>query len=372
MQDSLKKILSDRKNLNEGDVVITKMNGKLKSKYILHSVAPTWHNFLNLHGNRNHKSFELLLEKTISNVLDKINELNLKSIAFPSISMSSTPPSNIGCDAFDLPIELFVHTIFMQLIDFEIKSNEKRIECLITSLERDKLQKICDLFINYFDMYSLSGWALPVSPLATLMKDLNIEDDTESEKTNLTSDLPSSNTNKNKTIQNKSSRNTEAKSSSLRNSSGDLSCLFCQKDETDSNSLIQCGNQTCLGSFCLACISNFLKAQKTDKCPSCKLPIIENEILKSLSTVTKEYLPFNTVSNNLDDLYDSRVNRKKNQSSLINQPQIYPKINEGEIYVRKINKSCEGYEQVKSLLITFEIPDGVFKFNPDNKVSKLS
>jgi hypothetical protein len=142
----------------------------------------------------------------------------------------------------------------------------------------------------------------------------------------------------------------------------------------------------------LDCISNFLKAQNTIKCPSCKSPIVEENILKNVNksnpnaaklttTLSTQSLlrtticddgikkKYNSNTNDFDNTFVKKTNCKNQSNNPMPNSLVYPTINVGEIYVRKINKSCEGYESVKSLLITFEIPDGIFKRKSENIVS---
>jgi O-acetyl-ADP-ribose deacetylase (regulator of RNase III) len=210
MQDACKRIIrQDRNNvlLREGEVVFTKTYGKLKSKYVLHSVAPTWTKYLmSLNSSSSESSpsvslsspssstsssssssnynkqdqyqnqqqhisvnaescekFEITLEQSFSNLLRQAHDpkLQLTSLAIPVMSTS------MG-GAFDIPLELCAHTLYTQLVDFnltnELNKNLKTI--CITSLECNTVRVLCDIFSNYTECYSESSWAIPVSPIS--------------------------------------------------------------------------------------------------------------------------------------------------------------------------------------------------------------
>ena len=212
MQDACKRIIrQDRNNvlLREGEVVFTKTYGKLKSKYVLHSVTPTWTKFLtSLNSSSSESSpsvslsspssstssassssssssytnkqdqnqynhlamnaescekFEIALEQSFSNLLRQAHDpkLQLTSLAIPVMSTS------MG-GAFDIPLELCAHTLYTQLVDFnltnELNKNLKTI--CITSLECNTVRALCDIFSNYTECYSESSWAIPVSPIS--------------------------------------------------------------------------------------------------------------------------------------------------------------------------------------------------------------
>jgi O-acetyl-ADP-ribose deacetylase (regulator of RNase III) len=175
MQDACKTIIKhDRNNclLGDSQVVYTKSHGKLRSKYVLHSVAPTWSKYvLSLDsGPEEYEKFEPLLESTFVNILKLAHDytkLKLSSLAFPVSSSSSG-------GAFDVPLELWAHTLYTQLVEFQLNSSEPenltlRTIC-ITSLESSTVKVLCDIFSNYFDSYSESSWAMPLSPMSRLLQ----------------------------------------------------------------------------------------------------------------------------------------------------------------------------------------------------------
>jgi len=98
MVDACKRILKeDRKNvvLSDSEVVNTKSYGKLKAKYVIHTVAPTWSKYILNASNVNsggvgaesnlESKFEPLLEQTFTNIMKLAHDpkLKLNSIAFP-------------------------------------------------------------------------------------------------------------------------------------------------------------------------------------------------------------------------------------------------------------------------------------------------
>ncbi|RMF93154.1 MAG: O-acetyl-ADP-ribose deacetylase [Candidatus Schekmanbacteria bacterium] len=75
--EECKKIVSRIGRCPVGEAVITG-GGKLKAKYVIHTVGPIWHG-----GNRGEKE---LLEKCFENCIDLALKNGIKSIAFPAIS----------------------------------------------------------------------------------------------------------------------------------------------------------------------------------------------------------------------------------------------------------------------------------------------
>lgn len=196
MQDACKRIIrQDRNNtlLKDGEVVFTKTYGKLKSKYVLHSVAPIWDKYVtSLCGLSNESSpsvslsspsssssssssnykqesvessekFESLLDQTFFNLFKQAHDpkLQLMSLGIPVASTS------LG-GAFDIPLELCAHTLYTQLVDFKLTNDlNKNLKTIcITSLETDTVRVLCDMFSNYSECYLESRWALPLSPIS--------------------------------------------------------------------------------------------------------------------------------------------------------------------------------------------------------------
>jgi O-acetyl-ADP-ribose deacetylase (regulator of RNase III) len=102
MVDACKRILKeDRKNvvLSDSESVYTKSYGKLKAKYVIHTVAPTWSKYILNASNVNsgigaesnlESKFEPLLEQSFTNIMKLAHDpkLKLNSIAFPVASNS--------------------------------------------------------------------------------------------------------------------------------------------------------------------------------------------------------------------------------------------------------------------------------------------
>ena len=130
------------------------------------------------------------------------------------------------------------------------------------------------------------------------------------------------------------------------------------------------------------CIYKFLSKQNSKKCPSChqeidkdvliRLNIMNNNIninsnnrSSSSSSLSPTRLGNLNHTNHHNNNYHN-TNRKLNPNTYNNHKvqnhRNHPQngqITEGKIYVRKLEEPCEGYENAKSLLITFEIPDGI-------------
>lgn len=171
MQDACKKILLNQANhlLEDSQVCYTKSSGKLKSKYVLHAVCPTWTKCIleapsaEVNTQLSEK-FESLVEKTFFNIFKQAHdsELSLGSIAFPVSSNSSG-------GAFDLPLELFSHIFYTQLANFQAPSCSGLKTICITSLELNTVKTLIDLFSMYSEMCSTTLWAVPESPITKLI-----------------------------------------------------------------------------------------------------------------------------------------------------------------------------------------------------------
>ena len=167
----------------------------------------------------------------------------------------------------------------------------------------------------------------------------------------------------------------------------DTCCLFCQKEESG---LIGCGNRTCKGAFCDNCLLKFLSRQKSHKCPSCSLDIDKNVIAclrddrsssssSSSPTRTHHYNSSQHYHNGNSNNLNSRLqfnSQPRQMKPLANNTNSYNNNNnnsvastsgfgnkfailDGRLYLRKIDEPCDGYENFKSILVTFEIEDGV-------------
>lgn len=153
---------------------MTKSHGRLKSRYVLHAVAPTWSKYvLEKH---NVSEFEPKMEETIHNVLSKAHEtdLGLHSLGFPVAS------PKVG-GAFDMPISLFAHLLYTQLAQFELTDerqddrtlmNLELTKVCVCSIEADVVAELCDVFASYAEMCEQTSWALPESPMNTLVHDI--------------------------------------------------------------------------------------------------------------------------------------------------------------------------------------------------------
>ena len=165
--------------------------------------------------------------------------------------------------------------------------------------------------------------------------------------------------------------------------------MFCQKEDTN---LIGCGNKICKGAYCDNCLLKYLSKQSTHKCPSCSLDIDKNVVSclrdnrsssSSSSSPTRthynnnyynSYNNSNNLSNRLQ--YNSYNSQQRQQRPLANNTNNYNNNNhnnvgtmnnfsnkhpavDGKLYVREVNEPCDGYENYKSILITFEFEDGI-------------
>lgn len=124
-------------------------------------------------------------------------------------------------------------------------------------------------------------------------------------------------------------------------------CLFCQK-ESKNFKLLSCGSQNCVAVFCPHCITNYLSVQKTQKCPSCRLNFDKN----ILNMVKDKHSSITPVFN------QERLNFN-NSNSDTNQFIPRNAVTEAKIYVKILDEPCDGYEKFRTLIVTFEIDDGI-------------
>ncbi len=144
------------------------------------------------------------------------------------------------------------------------------------------------------------------------------------------------------------------------NSNGNeiVECLFCQKEIK--NKLISCGSQNCIAVFCYSCITNYLTNQKTQKCPACRMNFDKN-ILNSLNKQNSTHLPvherlsFNTNSNNNTEYLNNNYHQQQHISKNA--------ITDAKIYVKVLDEPCDGYEKFRTLIVTFEVDDGIQNVN---------
>lgn len=201
LQDECKRILKQERanqTLDETEVVLTRSHGKLKAKYILHSIAPTWTHHIvdnitdqsqsggsspttslssmttsvtssptssisSNHVNLGEK-FEYLIEQTFSKILKQAHDPKLQ---LTSMSMPISATSLGG--AFDLPVELCAHSLYTQLCDFKVDKSTCLKTICITSLEPETVNTLLEIFTNYTENYSESSWAIPLSPMTKLL-----------------------------------------------------------------------------------------------------------------------------------------------------------------------------------------------------------
>jgi len=124
-------------------------------------------------------------------------------------------------------------------------------------------------------------------------------------------------------------------------------CLFCQKENRNFNKLISCGSQNCQAVFCHNCITNYLSNQKTQKCPACRL-FFDKNILNSLNK------PANTTTNVHERLSFTNTNLLE-----YNHHASRNSVTEAKIFVKILEEPCDGYENFRTLIVTFEIDDGI-------------
>lgn len=184
-------------------------------------------------------------------------------------------------------------------------------------------------------------------------------------------------------------------------------CLFCQSEKN----LFTCGNSLCTSAFCSRCISKHFKQQSQNtsmnKCPGCKQLINNRSLLTRIGldhNATANNYSFSSTSSSSSSLSISPVRFQQqsahhvgsvptttatttgrrfrdsggsnhssvgsvggnssfaaNASHHHQQPHHvvkYP-FYDAKIYIRKVDQPCEGYEDFKSILITFDAPDGI-------------
>ena len=175
-------------------------------------------------------------------------------------------------------------------------------------------------------------------------------------------------------------------------------CLLCQ--EENNPNLISCGNQDCKSAFCRKCLLKYL--QNSQKCPGCKhlvdqnfqinlrddrsssssssspnrinnVPHINESLLKRLdfSTSVSNGNNSNNRTANRAPNYNTNTNYSHNPTSTSgnggfyhgktnnSNPNKHLSNNQPRMRCEVIDEPCDGYEGYRSLLITFEIPDGV-------------
>jgi len=106
IQEESDKIINEKGPLQTGEAVIT-TGGKLKAKYIIHTVGPKWGE-----GEEERK-----LEKAINSVLEIALQKEIKSIAIPAIS----------CGIFGFPKEIGTRIITDTLLRY-IENHETYLE----------------------------------------------------------------------------------------------------------------------------------------------------------------------------------------------------------------------------------------------------
>lgn len=155
-------------------MVLTKSHGRLRSQYVLHAVTPSWSKYVLERQNVN--GFEPCMESTLHNVLLKAHTCALEdqhqqhmcSIGFPVAS------AKVG-GAFDMPVALFAHLLYTQLAQFEHEPATMNLELsrvCVCSMEPDVVSELCDVFASYAEMCDMTLWALPQSPMNTLVHEI--------------------------------------------------------------------------------------------------------------------------------------------------------------------------------------------------------
>ncbi|CAF0942130.1 unnamed protein product [Brachionus calyciflorus] len=260
MQDCLKKILQTKSNsaFEDSECCETKTSGKLKGKYVFHSVCPKWNNYiierLSKPSDINIEQFENLIQNTISNLFQLSNEDKFSNCSTIGLPVSSI--ENGGC--FDLPLELFAHYFYTKLSRQSL--NYINSIC-ITSVQEETVGKLIDLFKNYSETCSNTLWTVPESPFNQLVSAL----------------IP-------------------------------------------------------LEQLSINCV-------------------------KTKETSTNE-------SNSPSSSSSSSISPVRIQRQIQRRPVYenhYHPITDVKIYIRKLNESCAGYERYRTILITFEVSDGIQK-----------
>jgi hypothetical protein len=157
-------------------------------------------------------------------------------------------------------------------------------------------------------------------------------------------------------------------------------CLFCQKE--NKNQLVACGNENCVGVFCQDCILNYFKNQKIQKCPSCRLNIdreIINDLkeknslspsptrLNSIQNMTNNNPVYHHQNNNNTSngfnynriKFNNNTNNGHHSLNKVNNSYAKNSVNDAKVYVRVLDEPCDGYEKFKTIMITFELEDGI-------------
>ena len=191
MQDACKAIIkTERHNvlLDDGECVLTNAYGKLRAKCVLHAVAPTWTKYVvnspqqQTAGDDGSARFESLFEQTIVNAMRLAHhhkqQHRVHSMAWPVAAHASG-------GAFDIPVELYAHLLYTQLVNMpllataavDLEDNNQpgigdltlRTIC-VTSMEAETVKSLCELFANYHECHVDSYWAIPLSPLSRLVQ----------------------------------------------------------------------------------------------------------------------------------------------------------------------------------------------------------
>lgn len=135
-------------------------------------------------------------------------------------------------------------------------------------------------------------------------------------------------------------------------------CFICQREIKNQNRLITCGSQNCSSVFCSICLTNYCSNTKSQKCPACRnnldKTVLSNlrEKTHSVSAINPDRLNFstsNTYSNNSGNHHNHSDSNHTTRGA----------ITDAKIYVRVLDEPCEGYENYRTLLVTFEIDDGI-------------
>jgi hypothetical protein len=156
-------------------------------------------------------------------------------------------------------------------------------------------------------------------------------------------------------------------SSNTSNTFLDICCLFCQKEaNATTSSLIQCGNtQICKGAYCPSCIRRYMSKQtNSQKCPSCQLDI-ERSVLARIREPRFDTLALSNdvsptrINNDLSHRLNFNTAHSHNKSGNFNSLKHRHSITDARVFVKTLDESCDGYEKFKTLLITFEMSDGI-------------
>ena len=157
------------------------------------------------------------------------------------------------------------------------------------------------------------------------------------------------------------------------------SCLFCQSEV--SSKIVECGNPDCPSAFCLACVVDHLNKQKSQKCPSCKglvgkeiaARLLSNRLASTSPTRQPTTHPFNK-NNNYNNITNLPINQSHKNHKTMDRDQQQAVgghsngITQGVIKIRNIAEPCEGFEGYESLMITFDIQDGIQNVSFDSSI----